>query len=109
MKTFCDGTFGLQNEQDEGAHAAKEIQRAGRAYWRTALLLTWKKIFPPYEDMQLIPWYSFVDGRPWLMPVAWIYRWLYTVTHKFKHTKNLLVEPFVKRDRIKKREDFTIE
>lgn len=105
-KTFCDGTFGLQNEQNEGAHAAKEIQRAGRAYWRTALILTWKKIFPPYEDMQLIPWYSFVDGRPWLMPVAWIYRWLYTVTHKFKHTKNLLVEPFVKRDRIKKREDF---
>lgn len=104
-KTFRDGTFGLHNEQNEAAHSAKEIQRSGKPYWITTLALTWKKLFPPYKDMQLIPWYSFVDGRPWLMPAAWIYRWFYTATHKSRHTRELLVEPIVKRDIIKERKN----
>lgn len=104
-KTFRDGTFGLSNEQNEAAHSAKEIQRSGKPYWVTALALTWKKLFPPYKDMQLIPWYSFVDGRPWLMPAAWVYRWFYTATHKYRHTKELLIEPIAKRDIINKRKN----
>ena len=24
--------------------------------------------------MQLVPWYHFVDGRPWLLPAAWAMR-----------------------------------
>ena len=102
-KTFRDGTFGLHNMQNEAAHSAKEIHRAKQAYWKTALVLTWNKLFPSYEDMQLIPWYRFVDGRPWLLPLAWVYRWFYVLTHKFKYGKKLLVEPFAKRDLIEKR------
>lgn len=108
-KTFNDGTFGHHNIQNEGAHSAKEMQRSGASYWKTAAALSWKKLFPPYEDMQLIPWYSFVDGRPWLMPAAWIYRWFYTAVHKYKSSKELLVEPFVKRDVIEKRERYLKE
>lgn len=106
VKVFCDGIFGLHNEQNEAAHSAKEIKRSEQAYWRTAVTLTWKKLFPPYEDMQLIPWYKFLDGRPWLLPVAWIYRWLYTGKYKFKQSKDLLMEPFAKRGIIEKREKF---
>lgn len=105
-KTFNDGTFGLHNDQNEGAHSAKEHRHLGMPYWKTMLFLTWKKMFPPYKDMQLIPWYSFVDGKPWLMPVAWIYRWIYTGVHKFESSRDLLMEPFVKRDIIEKRERY---
>lgn len=105
-KTFNDGTFGLLNAQNEGAHSAKEHQHLGTSYWKTALFLAWKKLFPSYKDMQLIPWYSFVDGRPWLMPAAWIYRWIYTGVHKFGSSRDLLMEPFVKRDVIEKRERY---
>lgn len=103
-KMFRDGTFGLQNEQNEAAYFAKEIRRSDQSYWRTAIALTWQKLFPSYEDMQLIPWYRFVDGRPWLMPAAWVYRWIYTATHKFKDSRELFMKPFVKRKLIEKRE-----
>ena len=104
-KTFHDGIFGLENRENEGANAAKEIKRADRKYWRTAARLTLMKLFPPYEDMQLIPWYSFVDGRPYLLPAAWIYRWFYCLFHKFPQAIRMLAEPFVRKGKIEERED----
>lgn len=104
-KMFNDGMFGLENEQNEAAHAAKEIKRSKDSYWISAAKLTIRRLFPPYRDMQLVPWYSFVDGRPWLLPFAWVYRWFYTATHKFKQSKDLLTEPFAKRKVIEKREN----
>src|SRR5699024_5774281 len=101
---FNDGLFGLENEQNEAAHFAKEIKRSRTPYWLTAVRLTVYRLFPPYRDMQLIPWYRFVDGRRWLLPAAWIYRWFYTATHKFKWSKKLLAEPYSKRKIIEKRE-----
>ncbi len=103
-KMFRDGVFGLNNEDNIGAHSAKEIRRSVCPYWITAIILTFKKIFPPYKDMQLIPWYSWVDGKPWLMPAAWIYRWFYCAVHKLRHSKELIEEPFTKRKIIEKRE-----
>lgn len=105
-KMFQDGLFGLENEENTGAHSAKEIARARTPYWITAASLTIRKLFPPYEDMQLIPWYSFVDGRPWLLPAAWIYRWYYCLIHKREAGMSLLSEPFTKRNIIEKREDY---
>lgn len=55
--------------------------------------------------MQLIPWYSFVDGRPWLLPIAWIYRWVYCLVHKWGSGTAKLTEPFMKRELIEKREE----
>lgn len=103
-KIFRDGVFGLDNKQNEAAQSAKEMMRSKRSYWRTAANLTVRKLFPSYRDMQLIPWYSFVDGRPWLLPAAWVYRWFYTAVHKFGKSKDLLLEPYVKRTVIEERE-----
>lgn len=103
-KIFNDGIFGLKNEQNIAARSAKEIKKSKLPYWMITACLTWKKLFPSYRDMQLVPWYKFVDGRPWLMPVAWVYRWFYTGTHKFKLSKDFLLEPFKKRKIIEKRE-----
>lgn len=104
VKMFNDGIFGLDNKQNEGAHAAKVFSRSKDSYWLSALKLTIHRLFPPYRDMQLVPWYGFLDGRPWLLPAAWVYRWFYTATHKFKQSKELLTEPYTKRKTIEKRE-----
>lgn len=104
-KMFDDGLFGLENEQNETAHFAKEIKRSKSPYWVAAVRLTVHRLFPPYKDMQLIPWYQFVDGRPWLLPVAWVYRWFYTAIHKFEYSKDLLIGPYRKRKAIEKREE----
>ena len=103
-KLFQDGIFGLENRQNEASVSAKEIAHTDRSYIAGALKLTLHRIFPPYEEMQLVPWYSFVDGRPWLLPFAWVYRWGYCLIHKQEQSKELLTEPFVKRSVIEERQ-----
>ena len=105
-KCFRDGLFGLENEENTAAHTAKELKRSHLPRWLASLRLMGEKLFPSYSDMQLIPWYSFVDGRPWLMPAAWIYRWGYCIVHKRKHGTELLSEPIVKKKTIAKREEW---
>lgn len=102
-KVFRDGVFGLDNPQNEAAHSAKELKRSKHSYVFGAISLTIKKLFPSYQNMQLIPWYSWVDGRPWLLPAAWFYRWGYCLVHKCRHSISLLSEPFSKKDIIDKR------
>lgn len=105
-KMFRDGLFGLVNEENAEGKYAKEIRRSEEGYAQTALKLIIKRLFPPYKDMQLIPWYSWVDGKPWLMPAAWIYRWGYCLIHKRKDSAELLTEPYRKKKEIEKREEY---
>ena len=96
-KTFRDGVFGLDNDENQPASAAKEIQQSRSPYSFAAVKRGFKKLFPPYRDLQLVPWYSFVDGKPWLLPAAWIYRWFYCAGKKLKHSVKLISEPFTKK------------
>ena len=38
-----------------------------------------KYAFLPYERMRPLPYCKFLDGRPWLLPVAWGWRFLYRI------------------------------
>lgn len=105
-KAFQDGTFGLENEDNTAAHSAKEIRRSREPYLSSAFRIVIKDLFPPYKDMQLIPWYSWVDGRPYLLPAAWVYRWFYCLFHKGRHSVELLTEPLAKKKIIEKREHY---
>ncbi len=102
-KIFHDGIFGLENEDNAAAHSAKEIARDDMPYGLAAIRLIFRSLFPSYEDMQLIPWYAWVDGKPWLLPAAWIYRWFYVLCKKRDVGKTKLREPF-ERQHIEKRQ-----
>ena len=106
QKTFEDGIFGLENRANARAGAAKDIKRYGNNYYTGAVKRVLKKLFPPYSDMQLVSWYSFVDGHPWLLPFAWIYRWFYCLFRKSKHSMALLTEPFAKKEEVEARETY---
>ena len=105
-KTFADGVFGLENEANDRAKAARDIKKSGGSYTAGAVRNVFRKLFPPYKDLQLIPWYSFVDGRPWLTPVAWVYRWFYCAVKKAKHSTDLLTEPFAEKQGVLEREAY---
>lgn len=105
-KTFNDGVFGLSNKANEGAHTAKEIKREKKGYWITAVRLIFRLIFPPYSDLILIPRYSLVKGRKWLLPFVWIFRWFYCLIYKFSESIRRLSEPFRIKNKIEKREDY---
>ena len=103
-KMFRDGIFGLENEQNSVAGTAREMKRSTASYGATALRLTAEKLFPAYESMRHIPWYGFVDGRPWLLPAAWVYRWWYCLAHKGEESARRLAEPYAEREKVEKRE-----
>ena len=103
-KIFRDGVFGLENEQNTASDSAKEITYYKGPYWSSAIKLTLHRLFPPYKDMQLVSWYSFVDGRPWLLPVAWAYRWGYILIHKKKYGEERILEPIRKKEIIEDRQ-----
>ena len=105
-KTFRDGAFGLKNEDNAGAVTAKEIRRTGAPYIFGAVRRLADKIFPSYAVMRFIPWYSFLDGRPWLLPFAWIYRWVYCAARKAGHSLGILSEPFARKTDIKERQEY---
>ena len=105
-KTFRDGAFGLQNAENKPAMASKDIQRTDGTYFFGAVKRVFLKLFPPYRDMQLVKWYSFVDGRPWLLPAAWVYRWFYCAGKKLKHSMRLISEPFMKKKEVLERQNF---
>lgn len=108
-KTFRDGIFGLENAENKPASAAKDIKHTGSRYTLGALKRGFKRLFPPYRDLQLVPWYSFIDGKPWLLPFVWIYRFFYCGIKKLKHSIRYLAEPFSKKKEVKKRQDFLKE
>lgn len=105
-KTFHDGVFGLRNSENRGAGAAREIKRSGGPYIAGALKRTIRKLFPSYSDMELVPWYSFLSGRPWLLPVAWLYRWVYCIVKKARHGAELLLEPFLHKREVIGRQEY---
>ena len=108
-KTFRDGAFGLQNVENKPAMAAKDIKRSDSPYFFAAVKRGFSKLFPSYRDMQLVPWYSWIDGKPWLLPAAWIYRFAYCGAKKLKHSIKLLSEPFSKKKEVQERQDFMKE
>ena len=108
-KVFRDGIFGLGNAENAVAKPAKLIQRAGGSYGASALKYTVRLLFPPYRNMQLIPWYSWVDGKPWLLPAAWVYRWFYCLSHKQAWGRELIREPYEQKDRVRDREQMLRE
>ena len=104
-KILTDGVFGHGKNDNDTGFAAKTFRKSSYPYWLQTVITTIRVVFPSYHNMRLIPWYSFVDGRPWLLPVAWIYRFFYCLFHKLSHSMKTLLQPIVKKEQIQKRQE----
>lgn len=67
-KIFVNGVFGFENEENAENKNLNELRSSGKT--KTIL----RRIFPSYSDVKWVPYYSFVVGRPWLLPAVWVYR-----------------------------------
>ena len=108
-KTFADGVFGLENGENGTAGAAKDISLSADPYNVAAVKRGIRKFFPSYENMRITPWYSFVDGKPYLMPAAWAYRLGYCTVKKFRESVHFLAQPFTEKAEVVARQEFLEE
>lgn len=105
-KIMGEGIYGYEDEENTTGYSAKTVRRSNKPYWYTSIGIICRKVFPNYDNMRLIKWYSFVDGKPWLLPVAWVYRWGYVLRNKRKTGKSVLTETISKRKIIEKRQKY---
>ena len=70
-----NGVFGYDNAENRDnatVNAVRGQENTRQAMSRSAI----RKVFPAYEAMIVVPHYSFLKGKPWLLPAAWLYRFL---------------------------------
>lgn len=61
-------------------------------------------LFPKYIFTKRMPQYTFLKGRPALLPVAWIYRGYYTIKHKgMRRVRTMIETSFTTQKAIDKR------
>ncbi|MBQ0101532.1 MAG: nucleotidyltransferase family protein, partial [Firmicutes bacterium] len=76
-----DGTFG-KTEKEGPELLAAQMKHSGGSSVGAAFTLTLRRIFPSYSNMWYVEQYSFLKGKPWLLPVGWVYRWFYLLFHR---------------------------
>lgn len=66
----------------------KTLNAIGNGKSSSPLKLKLKLAFPSYESLRKLPYIKFIEGRRWLVPFAWIYRFFYNL----KNSKKQMLE-----------------
>ena len=96
LKILGNGTFGFHDSSNRARRGADTLilQKGARPLARVKALLL--SVFPAYREMRCVPQYKFLDGRPWLLPAAWLYRYYRAIRLRMgKNAKRMLSEAFV--------------
>lgn len=73
------GAFGINGRNKSAVVARRDIEKRKST---SPLLIKLRLIFPPYSKLRYLPYIKFIDGRPYLTPIAWIYRIFYNLKNK---------------------------
>lgn len=71
-RIFDGGVFGFRAEDADNALLGYQMSNHGGFIGRVKSFF--RTVFPPYSLLRTIKQYEFVNNRPWLVPLAWIYR-----------------------------------
>ena len=77
------GAFGSLNE-NKGSKIARDNLKQGKN--TSPLTMKLRLAFPSYNKMKDIPYIRFIEGRPWLTPYAWCYRFIYNFKNRRQFT-----------------------
>lgn len=105
-QVFNNGVFGFDNEENR-VNLAVNYARKGKNVKASMVTSAIRKVFPSYTDMVSVPKYSFIIGKRWLLPIAWVYR-LFKGANKTDFSNNVskVKSSFVSNETIEKREDY---
>lgn len=78
------GAFGNVNRNHAAVIERKELEEGKRtSLFKTRLRL----LFPSYQQLKNIPYIRFIEGRPYLVPYAWVYRAFYNFKHRRSYVR----------------------
>lgn len=73
------GTFGFKDRNFSAVVMRKEFEKGKTG---GPVLRRLRLLFEPYERMRELPYIKFLDGRPYMLPAAWIYRVIYNLKNR---------------------------
>lgn len=91
---ISDGIFGsMKDSIHSTVSRLLECDALERETNKSSMALKIKLAFPPYETLRKAHYINFLNGRPWLLPAAWIYRIFYNLrknrSHMLETVKNI--------------------
>ncbi len=88
QKIFANGVFGFDDAENRENWNLNELQKYGKI--RSLL----HRVFPSYKSICLkkeYDYYTYVVGRPWLLPVVWVHRLFHSLSYdKGKNGRKLI-------------------
>ena len=105
-KIFIDGIFGFENEENKKNTAINEARKSAGSNWVSMLRMAARRVFPGYQTLIKSEHYAFLEGKPLLLPAAWIYRIFWGVfLGKVDTGVKLVSESFASKEAYDKRND----
>ena len=91
-KIFEDGIFGSAEDSRDNI-ILNALRKENSNLIAAKILVLLHFVFPSYKNMRYIQHYSFLNGRPWLLPIAWVYRFVRVIQYSlFSRGKEKLNE-----------------
>lgn len=105
-KIFANGVFGFDDEANIENKTTNGILWHRGPLWLARLKVLIGNVFPSYRNMRYVPYYTFVNQRPWLLPVAWVYRFIRSIRFRMaSRGKIMLSEALLSSEKIDGRKE----
>ena len=92
---FKNGVFGYDNEHHYEHAIERQIRASGKTKVIGKIKIVLRDVFIPYDEMIELQYCSFIKGRKYLLPAAWVYRIFYVLRKKryqFETKRSLLFD-----------------
>lgn len=73
------GAFGNSKRNNASVVQRKELEEGKHT---SPLATRLRLLFPSYNKIKDIPYIKFINGRPYLLPLAWVYRMVYNIRYR---------------------------
>lgn len=81
-KILKNGVFGFQDKRNKFNRARKMLLAGSSPLWLRRVKKLARDLFPTYEYMRGYPGCQYLENKPFLLPVARIYRWFFIIIGK---------------------------
>ena len=75
--------------------------------WFKNLVFLFQSVFLPYKELKRYEGITYLDGRPWLLPAAWVHRFFLLLKRRdMSKTRETLQQNIVSKDDLETRKDY---
>lgn len=102
---FDNGVFGFNNKENINNSTINALRSLNGPRWLGRIIIILRRMFPSYKFLCSGDKYSFLVGRPYLLPAAWIYRFGLMVQGKSTKGSSIMKRIMVPDKKIASREE----